>query len=683
MRARSIPGPEKRAAKLPLAVRAGVCLLAMLWCTGALAGVHLHIDRLADKQAVLRQLTFSLDAGSAGQLVLQAKAASVDMAALGWHKVGMTLDGVITRSGPQSWMFEGSLALSGAPGGLLRQGQLQFTLDADANNIGVAIVDKSIRISAALPLDQPSHARINLTNVPLAWLQGLLSGVWSGRLTGGSLDGVMALDMEGNGFRSSSDVTLKGAGFDAEGGKLAGQGLDMRGHVTVDTTGKQDTLAADLLLQGGQWLLGPMYAALPKHQVHLSMQAVMERYGISLRHLRFTDPGTLHLSGAMFVADDGHVRNVNLTRFSASLPGAYTRYGKAWLATLGYANLKTAGELEGSFWMDAHGLRALQLNASQVTAQGARLAVSGLDGALDWRRGATRPATSLAWKQLAFSGIDLGAAQTHWRTENGQLTLQQPVAMALLGGQLHVNRLAWNPQAGNGQHLGMSLALTDIDVAQLSKAFGWPHFTGTLGGAIPGLRYVGNHVELDGGLSLSVFGGFVQVTNLAVQHPFGATPVLVGDVHLGGLNLASLTSVFDFGRITGRLDGDVKQLRLVNWTPVAFQASLTTTGKGGRISQRAVNNLTSVGGGGLATGLQGAVMKLFDSFGYSRIGLSCTLRGSVCHMQGIKPVDDGYLIVEGRGLPHLSVIGHQHEVSWPILVARLKAAIHGGGPVIK
>jgi hypothetical protein len=39
--------------------------------------------------------------------------------------------------------------------------------------------------------------------------------------------------------------------------------------------------------------------------------------------------------------------------------------------------------------------------------------------------------------------------------------------------------------------------------------------------------------------------------------------------------------------------------------------------------------------------------------------------------------------VEGSGLPHISVIGHQREVDWPTLVDRLKTATEGGGPVVR
>src|SRR5699024_5717539 len=126
--------------------------------------------------------------------------------------------------------------------------------------------------------------------------------------------------------------------------------------------------------------------------------------------LRFTDPGTLHLAGAMTLGSGGSLRDIHLTDFRVTLPSAYQRYGKAWLATLGFANLETRGQVEGSLWMDSHGLRAFKLDAQQVGISGGRVAVQNLDGALDWRRGADRPATRLSWNRLGFYDIVLGPA---------------------------------------------------------------------------------------------------------------------------------------------------------------------------------------------------------------------------------------------------------------------------------
>lgn len=656
-----------------------LCLL-LLWCMPANAAVDLTIKRMATPDIVLEKVHLTVATNADGHLHLALEAGRVDMPVVGWRKVGLKLDGELTRGGDGRWLFDGRVALSGAPGRLMDDSQVRLVMDVGANNLNVDVVQKAIQVNAALPLDQPSHARIKLEKLPLRWLQGVLGKVWSGHITGGQLSGMLALDVADDGLRSSGELSLTKAGFDATDGKLAGQDLSARGRLTLNTT--TGVINTDLNLHGGQLLLGSFYADFPKHDVHLAVDAQMQKYGTALRMLRFTDPKAMHLSGAMVLANDGSIRNLHLEQLQASLPAAYQRYGKTWLATLGFSDLHTAGQVDGSVRVDSRGLRAFRFQARDVNiAGGGHLGVKGLDGGLDWQRDGSRPTTTLAWQQLDFYKIGLGAASGRWKSDNGRLTMQAPLDVPVLGGRLHVQELAWNPATADGQHLQTALTVTDVDVARLSDALGWPQFSGTLAGSIPGLRYSGDHVELDGGLSLNVFGGFVDVTRLSLKHPFGATPALAGDITLGQLDLAALTGVFDFGRITGRLDGSIENLRMVDWKPVAFKASLLTEGKG-RISQRAVKNLTSVGGGGIAAGLQGTVMKLFDSFGYKHIGLSCTLKGSVCHMSGLEPADDGFLIVQGRGLPHLSVIGHQHEVNWPTLVKRLKAAIEGEGPVI-
>jgi hypothetical protein len=234
--------------------------------------------------------------------------------------------------------------------------------------------------------------------------------------------------------------------------------------------------------------------------------------------------------------------------------------------------------------------------------------------------------------------------------------------------------------------LAAAFSVSNVDVNQLCTALGWPAFGGKLGGAVPDLVYRGDDLVFGGGLSLNAFGGSVSVTNLSMQHPFGNAPELAADIDMDQLDLAQLTGVFGFGQITGRMDGDIRGLKLVDWKPVAFNADLTANG-GGKISQNAIKSLTQVGGGGIAGGLQGMALRLFKTFGYSRIGLSCKLAKGVCSMGGISPDPDadgdGYTIVEGSGLPHITVIGHERAVDWATLVSRLKSVSEGNAPVIE
>ena len=78
--------------------------------------------------------------------------------------------------------------------------------------------------------------------------------------------------------------------------------------------------------------------------------------------------------------------------------------------------------------------------------------------------------------------------------------------------------------------------------------------------------------------------------------------------------------------ITGRLSGRIVDLETFGWMPEAFDAFLYTPPDDDskhRISQRAVTNLSSIGGGsggGVAAALQGGFLKFFDDFRYDRLG---------------------------------------------------------------
>jgi len=225
-----------------------------------------------------------------------------------------------------------------------------------------------------------------------------------------------------------------------------------------------------------------------------------------------------------------------------------------------------------------------------------------------------------------------------------------------------------------------------LNLNSLSQRLGWPPFTGSIGGKIPAAHFENNVLTLDGGLTINVFGGSVALSDLVMERPLGVAPTLSANVALKDIDLEPMTSVFGFGSITGRLDGHINELRLVDWSPVAFDARLETdTGWKGkrRISQRAVQNISNVGGGGLLAGLQAQVLKIFKDFGYDRIGLACKLSDNTCRMDGIGSAGDGYIIVAGAGLPRIEVVGFQRRVDWPTLVSRLQAATQGQAPVIK
>jgi hypothetical protein len=207
-----------------------------------------------------------------------------------------------------------------------------------------------------------------------------------------------------------------------------------------------------------------------------------------------------------------------------------------------------------------------------------------------------------------------------------------------------------------------------------------------LSAVVPKVRYQSSRVAVEGALLFQVFDGTVVVDRLSLVDPLGRAPRLYGDLDMRKLDLDLVTRTFAFGSITGRVDATVAGLELVNWRPVAFDArvgsSPGTYPK--RISQRAVENITALGGGSAAAAMQRTVLKFFDQFGYRRIGWRCKLENGVCEMSGITQQGGGYVIVEGGGVPAISVMGYNRKVDWQEFVTRLARVVQeGSAPIIQ
>ena len=181
----------------------------------------------------------------------------------------------------------------------------------------------------------------------------------------------------------------------------------------------------------------------------------------------------------------------------------------------------------------------------------------------------------------------------------------------------------------------LDASLEPIQLGQLSGAIGWPAFSGTLSGRLPLLTLAANTITVGGTLSANAFDGSIEMSDLRIEQPFSRVPRLQADMTLRNLDLKRLTDAFSFGLIQGRLSADVAGLQLQNWRPVAMDLHIYTPEDDDsrhRISQRAVENLASVGGGGAGAALSSGFLQFFEVFAYDRIGLRCRLaNGNLCH----------------------------------------------------
>jgi len=497
-----------------------------------------------------------------------------------------------------------------------------------------------------------------------------------------------------DGERVRSGFALADFAYDSADGTIAIAGLVAGGTFRLDEAGDAPRLRARARLDGGEVLHGTTYVRLPPARIDARIDATFMRDRWHIAQFHWNDPDALEVSAQaeLLRGERIAVESVQLDVARLDLAAALPRYAASTLAAAGWPELAGSGRLGGAIRVDASGLRAFSLAADGVSVvDGAgRIALDGLDGSIEWDAAAARAPTSIGWDRLELLHVPFGAARLQLAASAGGLRLAQPLAIDVFGGQLRLERFIAQPRSARGERYAGSFALVGLQMEQVSRAFGWPRFPGNLSGGVPQVEFVDDRIDFRGGLDLYVFDGHLGVSGLSLERPFGVAPALRADVHFQRMDLEQLTRAFSFGGMTGRLSGSISGLRLLDWSPVAFDAWLRTDG-GGRMSYKAVDDLTRLGGGGLGAGLQAAALKVFDTFGYRRLGLRCRLADEVCLMAGIEPAPpdtgdspaSGYTIVEGSGMPRLMIVGHHRRVDWPTLVRRLVEATRGQGPVVE
>jgi len=365
-------------------------------------------------------------------------------------------------------------------------------------------------------------------------------------------------------------------------------------------------------------------------------------------------------------------------------PLAYERYLEPVLASRTLDKLAVTGSFSwagsGAGSEFPGGILAFD-DLSVVDPARNRFAFTGMSAHVEV--GASQGVSDFSWRGLLLGRINLGAGKVDLKTAPGLFELAQPLRLAVLGGEFVIDefRLELAPADSNAEPaVNFNASLNAMDLEQLTEALGWPTFAGKISGQIPGVSFDQGVLTVDGLLSFDAFDGQIQLSDLRIERPFGVLPSLAADLKIDNLDLQKLTQAFSFGNIAGRLDGYVHDLRMLDWSPVSFDAWVGTPDRQGdsrQISRQAVNSLTSIGGGGATAALTGPLMRMFSNFSYRRLGMGCKLENYVCSIRGLEDNDESVLIMEGSGIPKLMIQVFNRRMDFPQLLANLAAASAG------
>jgi len=378
---------------------------------------------------------------------------------------------------------------------------------------------------------------------------------------------------------------------------------------------------------------------------------------------------------------DSNVHGSNLV-----LGKLFADYAKPFLSKGALAESALYGHADLDWQYRDGQTRVLRLNLRDAGIADAaqRFELAGVNSAIDWSIDVPQTA-EISFGGGNLLGVPFGAANWKVRMRGMEFRIAR-AELSVLDGKLEMSDLHLRREQEQWRwHFAATLG--QVSMEQFSQAVGWPKMLGTLAGSIPRISYENREITADGALVFHVFDGNVVATKLKLADPFGRAPRLYGNLNMSDLDLDLLTRTFSFGNMQGRVDVDVNGLELQDWQPVRFDAHVYSSAGNypKKISQRAVENISALGGAGAVAALQRSYLSFFKNFGYERIGWRCLLRNGVCRMGGI---DDGngmsYVLVKGGGIPAITVMGYNRNVGWGELLTRLKRVMQSNvKPVVE
>jgi hypothetical protein len=520
---------------------------------------------------------------------------------------------------------------------------------------------------------------ISLQNAELTRVATWLPGDF--KPTAGRVSGMLALGP----LEAHADLRLTDAGFTDTDGLHAGEKL--AGRLKIDAKRARPTDAwvwdLDASWDAGAVFWDPIYISNSGHTIRASGEfqndlVTAKNVVAAWPHLgEVKSDFTMEMKTKRFTRFNVTGQNLKLTALRELIP-------QDWLEKHDLADLALAGSADLELRQSGESIERLKLSVADagLSATARKLSMHGLTLLIDYDT--TKPGPlDLKIEQVRLRDLSAGPITASGEFRDGQLTIPS-ILIPLLDGVVVFNDIVLARDA-QGEVAGeLRGAFTPIAMDQLTTGLGLLEMNGTISAVIPKMTYAKSTLKVDGALLFKVFGGDASVDEIRLENPFGRTPRLTADLRLKNMDLELMTGEVKFGNITGKIDVEVIDLELENWQPLSFNAKVLTSPGDfkKRISQKAVQNISSIGGAGAGAAIQASFLSVFSSFGYDKIGLSCKLVNGICELGGVEDAAQGFVMIKGGGLPAVNVVGYNRRVGWDELLARIKAVIDGNSKMV-
>jgi len=471
------------------------------------------------------------------------------------------------------------------------------------------------------------------------------------------------------------DVTLQ-----ANNGKIATELIDLDWNLQATKKKGISLWNNNASINQGELYIEPVYLEIKPAGLSLKANGKVNQQGtIKLQQAEFIHPDVIALNAqgliknqSGFSVDQAHISSEinDLELFS-------TQYLLPFIEQTTFEGLTLKGGIDAEIDLEKSAVTQASINIKSLTVQDTkkRFAISNANGAINWSVDPdVKKASKIQWDQVKVRAIPIEASQLKFLLTAKQFVLLEQSSIPLLGGSLEVKQFKWQKTTADEPKVYFEGGVNQLSLEKLSTALDWTTLSGEITGYIPGVDYESKTLTVNGELQAQLFGGTIKINKLTSSGLFTDFSKFSMDMEIDNLDLYEITQKFEMGGMEGRVSGFIKNLYLENWEPVTFYAWLGTPENDDsthKISQKAVENIASIGGGGAADVISKGFLRFFDTFGYDRLGFGCYLHQGVCQLMGVEAAEQGYYIVKGGGIPRIDIMGYNPQVDWKVLMERL------------
>jgi hypothetical protein len=492
-------------------------------------------------------------------------------------------------------------------------------------------------------------------------------------------------------------VTLGDVGYSSDDGTRVVEGLSLRSQVglTVEM-GSTARLQAQGSLAGPLLLWDTVFADLSERRAGLNLTAEL-----ALASDRQDRIWSVQMDSSF---DPG-------ASLSLALSGGADRQPR-WQGELQIADLESSFEtwvresLQGSVPaiepLLLRGAASARLAGTRSSVSGRleldRLTISGVGGTfeldelslqlpldLSWRRdtegrlqiSGTPGQGRLRFTSLTAGGLTMPATSVPLVMSGDTITAGDRLSLPLLGGEVHLDQLTMAELLGANRRLETAVRLDRISLAAISQALDIVPLDGELQGAFSKILLTGSNLWVEGDGRLSLFGGTVTVSDISGSNILSRFPRLQVSSRFSDIDLAQLTCTFDFGEMSGVVQGEINDCELFLGIPVRCSGRVETVPTPGvkqTISLKAVNNIAIIGTGGEVSLLDRGIHRFLRRYSYQRIGFEMDLDQDRFLLRGLEQRGDKELFLRGRAPFRIDVVNMQPgaTVSFQTMLERLR-----------